>query len=59
MCVSVIITTEDIHGVLAQLGARLNGIEEAMGSSPICSIGKSTSSIAGAFYYSTNDTCSL
>ena len=29
---------DNILGVLAQLGARFNGIEEVMGSNPICSI---------------------
>ncbi len=28
-----------ILGALAQLGARLHGMEEATGSSPVCSIG--------------------
>ena len=49
MFLSVIITTVDIHGVLAQLGARLNGIEEAMGSSPISSISNGQGACSGRF----------
>ena len=37
------------QGALAQLGARLNGIQKVVGSSPICSRNKTASHLRGCF----------